>query len=151
MHPEILKCAVEDRPPKPHKKHQWGACCLTTLIKLPMLQGMAVKAGSVLLIFLKFGWKCSLNILKARLEGAWPHPQQHHPVPQGSPFPTKCWLATGSTQSHKNHTRPHGPSATLPTQELTSFPVWVEHHHFLTTTCLCCFSSGPIVCTNTVV
>ena len=46
-------------------------------------------------------------------------------------------------QSHKNHTastRPkctqflHGRSVTLPTQELTSFTVWVEQHHLLTTT-----------------
>ena len=58
----------------------------------------------------KLGWK----------ERAMPHPQQHHPVPQGHPFSTKCWLATGSPpeaqkQSHKNHTAFTGPKCTLQT------------------------------------
>ena len=38
-------------------------------------------------------WKCSFNIVK---EGARPHPQHHHPVPQGHPFSTMCWLVTES-------------------------------------------------------
>ena len=44
---------------------------------------MAAKAGSVHLILSKdqkLGWK----------GGTIPHPQQHHPVPQGPTFSIKC-------------------------------------------------------------
>ena len=102
---------------------------------------MAAKAGCVHLIFSK-------DRKLGRKGGARPHSQQHHPVPQGPPFSIRCWLATGSPpeahkQSHKNHTaftKPkctqfhHDCSTTPPTQELTSFPVWAEQHHLLTTT-----------------
>ena len=122
---------------------------------------VAVKAGSVHLILSKdrkLGWK----------GGDRPHPQQHHPVPQGPSFSIKCLLATRSPpdahkQSHKNHTastKPkctqllHDRSTTLPTQELTSFPVRAEQQHLLTTIPtlhLRCLSSGPTVRTITLV
>ena len=77
-----------------------------------------------------------------------PHPQHHLPVPQGHPLSTKCRLATGSPpeahkQSQYNHTASTGSkdaqrlgslSTTLPTQELTSIPVWVWQHHPTTVT-----------------
>ena len=80
-------------------------------------------------------------------------------MPQGPHFQQIVdWPPEAHKQSHKNltaSTRPkrtqllHGLSATLPTQELTSFSVWVEPHHLLTTTPtshLHCPSSGPTVC-----
>ena len=95
------------------------------------LRGVAARAGNVHLIF-SIDWKPS------RKGGARPRPKKHHPVPQGPSFSIKCRLATGcppeahnqSQLKHAASSRPKhtqtlgGHSATPPTQELTSFPVW---------------------------
>ena len=106
-------------------------CDQALLIAHAGLRGVAARAGSVHLIS-SMDWKPN------RKGGARPRPKQHHPVPQGPPFSIKCRLATGCppeahNQSQLKHTassRPkhtqtlQGRSATPPTQELTSFPVW---------------------------
>ena len=46
-------------------------------------RGVAAKAGSVHLMFSK-------DRKLGRKGGTRPHPQQHHPVPQGPPFLMKC-------------------------------------------------------------
>ena len=141
----IVWAEEEHWAPRPHQKRQWSACCLTMPINFNYLchWGVAAKAGSVHLIF-------SMD----RKGGAWPLPQQHYPVP-----PLQSSVDWPHKQSHKNyvHTSPkctYGCSATPPTQELTSFPIWAEQHHLLTatpTSHLRCLSSGPTVCTNTLV
>ena len=76
---------------------------------------------------LKLGWK----------ERAMPHLQQHHPVPQGHHSqPSVDWSPEAHKQSHYNCTASTGPkyTQTLPTQELTSFHVWVWQHHLTTVT-----------------
>ena len=102
---------------------------------------MAARAGSVHLI-------SSMDRKPSRKGGARPRPKQHHTVPQGPPFSIKCLLATGCppeahNQSQLKHTafsRPKhtqtlgGRSATPPTQELTSFPVWAGQQHVIATT-----------------
>ena len=102
---------------------------------------MAARAGSVHLI-------SSMDRKPSRKGGARPRPKQPHPVPQGPPFSIKCLLTTGCppeahNQSQLKHTassRPKhtqtlgGRSATPPTQELTSFPVWAGQQHVIATT-----------------
>ena len=99
---------------------------------------MAARAGSVHLI-------SSMDRKPSRKGGARPRPKHHHPVPQGPPFSMKCRLATGcppeahnqsqlkpTASSRPKHTQTlRGRSATPPTQELTSFPVWAgfRGHH----------------------
>ena len=60
-------------------------------------------------------------------------------MPQGHPFPTKCWLATGSSQTIPQKTTQlpqdqNTHNSFTPHQVLTSFPVWAEQHHLHTTT-----------------
>ena len=72
--------------------------------------GVAIKAGSVHLILSK-------DRKLSRKGEDRPHPKQYHPVPQGPPFSTMCWLATGSRpethkQSHKNQIASTKPKCT---------------------------------------
>jgi hypothetical protein len=89
-------------------------------------------AGSVHLMISNLG----------RKGGAWPHPKQHHPVPQGPPFSSIDWPPEVHRQSHLNHTassRPkhtkllHVRAATPPAKELTTFTLGAEQQHPIAT------------------
>jgi hypothetical protein len=101
-------------------------------------RGVAAIAGSVHLMISRLG----------REGEAWPHPKQHHPVPQGPPLSNKYWLATGSSQAisikphsflkAKTHTTASRPCChtTRTRAHLISFGVGVTPPH--------CHSSVPV-------
>jgi hypothetical protein len=118
--------------PKPYET-SGGRKLYDHALLLSYHRGVAALAGIVHLMISNLGQK----------GGAWPHPKQHHPVPQGPPFSSIDWPPEVHRQSHLNHTassRPKHTTASRPCchtapqdQELTSFPLGAEQHHPIAT------------------
>jgi hypothetical protein len=89
------------------KSHQTsGGCMLHDHARSFNCSGVAAIARSIYLMTSNLG----------RKGGAWPHPKQHHSVPQRPRFSSIDWLLEVNQQSLLNHTASSWPKHTTATR-----------------------------------
>ena len=85
-----------------------------------------------LIAYVQGVWLLKLEVFSmGQTEGRGPHPNQHHPVPQGPPFSINHTFTTGSPpgvqkQSHRKHAALTTPKCTVCSQK---FPHTPKAHH----------------------